>query len=197
MNSQSVRDAAMKTLLDCGVSRLPVDIDAICKKLDVRALSYDEGAELLQRAHLYRAVRDTDGLAFYLKDIPVALFNERQELSEVLFTVGHELGHIVLGHVKPMGAELPAYRLEDWNITREETAANRFAALLLAPPYVLWSMGVRKTGDIMKLCKVPRQAAVYSARCVAWFTRRKVFPLNPMEQAVYRQFQPYIKEAQV
>lgn len=193
MNIQSVRAAAMQTLLDCGISRLPVDVDAVCRKLGIRVLSYDVGAEVIERAHLYRAVRDTNGLAFYLKDIPVALFNERQELPQIMFTVGHEVGHIILQHVKPTSGLTPAHQGTDWNATPKETAANQFAALLLAPPYVLWSMGVCRTEEIMRLCEVPRQAAAYIARCITWITRRKVFLFDPMEQAVYRQFQTYIK----
>ena len=38
---QNMRDATWNILLDCGINRLPVDIDAICLKLGVLVLSYD------------------------------------------------------------------------------------------------------------------------------------------------------------
>lgn len=49
---QNLRDASWKILLDCGINRLPVDIDMICRRLGVRVLSYDVGAELIERGHL-------------------------------------------------------------------------------------------------------------------------------------------------
>lgn len=184
---------ALKTLLDGKIDRFPVDIDTICENLGVKVFSYDIGAEVIERAHLYRAVRDTDGLAFYLKDTPVILFNERRELRQIMFTVAHELGHIVLKHVKPGDTTTIAHQGVKWNATPKETEANQFAARLLAPPNVLWSMGIRKAEEIMKLCRVPKQAAEYSALCITQLSRRKVTPLDSMEQAVYRQFQLYIK----
>ncbi len=188
---QNMRDATWNILLDCGINRLPVDIDAICLKLGVLVLSYDAGAELIERAHLYRAVRHANGLALYLKDTPVILFNETQELSQTLFTVAHELGHIVLEHVGP-GGTAPARQGAAWNATPKEEAANQFAARLLAPACALWGLDLHRPEEIMEQCQIPRPAAEYRARRMAVLYRRQRFLTSPLERRLHRQFQPYL-----
>lgn len=192
---QNMRDATWSILRDCRISRLPVDIDAICQKLDVCVLSYDAGAEVIERAHLYRAVRDTNGLTFYLGDTPVILFNERQQVKQIMFTIAHELGHIILKHVKPGGGATPAHQGQEWAASKEELAANQFAARLLAPACVLWRLGLRTPEEIMEQCQIPRQAAEHRAKRMATLYRRQKFLTSPLEREVYRQFFPYIRQA--
>ena len=74
---QNMRNATWKILLASKVDRLPIDIDAVCSTLGIRVFSYDAGAEIIERAHLYRTARDFNGLTFYLRDTPVILFNPR------------------------------------------------------------------------------------------------------------------------
>lgn len=190
---QNMRDATWKILLDCGIDRLPVDIDAICEQLGICVLSYDAGAEIIERAHLYRAVRDTDGLTFYVKETPVILFNERQELKQLMFTVAHELGHIILKHVRP-GDTTASHQGAKWNATPKETAANQFAARLLAPACVLWGLNIHTTEEIMELCQITRPAAERRAKRMATLYQRQKFLTSPLERKLYRQFQPYLEQ---
>lgn len=185
---------ALQILSDCHIDRLPMDIDVICEILGVCVLSYDAGAEVIERAHLYRAVRSTNGLAFYLRETPVILFNETQELPQVMFTIAHELGHIVFQHVKPC-QPCPAGKGERWNASRKETAANQFAAQLLAPPCVLRDMGLYSPKEIMRLCMIPQQAAAYSARRIERLNQQRAVLTDPLELAVCARFQPYISKA--
>ena len=175
----------MQLLLDCGIIRLPVDLNTICFKLGVYLLSYDEGAELIERAHLFRTVRRTSGLAFYFKNEPVILFDELKEFPEVNFTVAHELGHIVLAHVTPKGATHDPHKA-----ALEEKAADRFAVRLLAPACVLFELDVHTPEEIVKLCRIPEKEAECSAR----LSRQNVFLIDSIEWAVCRQFQPYIQQ---
>lgn len=188
-----MRDVTWKILIDCKIDRLPVNIDTICEELGICVLSYDAGAEVIERAHLYRAVRDTDGLTFYLKETPVILFNERQELRQSMFTVAHELGHIILRHVAP-GGMTPAHQGDEWSATSKEKAANQFAARLLAPACVLWGLNIHTTEEIMELCQITRPAAEYRARRMATLYRRQKFLTSPLEQKLHHQFQPYLEQ---
>lgn len=192
---QKMRDAAWQILLDSKVDRLPIDIDTICEMLGICVLSYDAGAEIIERAHLYRVVRDFNGLTFYLGDMPVILFNERQEIKQIMFTLAHELGHIVLKHVKP-GRTTPAHQAPEWSPSRQETAANQFAARLMAPACVLWGLNVHTAEEIMELCQITRPAAEYRARRMATLYERNKFLTSPVERDLYRQFSPYIRQAQ-
>lgn len=190
-NYQKMRDATWNILLDSKVARLPINVDAICRQLGVRVLSYDVGAEVIERAHLYRAVRHAAGLTFYLHDTPVILFDETRPFPEILFTVAHELGHLVLCHVNP-GGITPVHRGTGWSDNPEETAANQFAARLLAPACVLWGLNVHSPEEIMSLCQVTRPAAEYRARRMGTLYQRQRFLTSPLERAVHNQFRPYI-----
>lgn len=185
-------------LFDCHINRLPVDLDAICEQLGVCVLSYDAGAEIIERAHLYRAVRHNDGLTFYWRDTPVILFNEARELPQLMFTIAHELGHVVLQHITPNETHsqlISADKETKRDISKTEAAANQFAVHLLAPACVLWGLGAYTSEKIMSLCQLPRQEAEYSAQRVAELVRQKKIFACPVEFAVYRQFQPYIARA--
>ena len=100
---QSARDAAWRILLDCGVDRLPVNLNTICRRLKIRVLTYGGNIEIIEQAHLSETVRSTDGLTFYLHQTPVILFDETVLPEWARFTIAHEIGHILLGHTKPGG----------------------------------------------------------------------------------------------
>lgn len=100
-NYQNARDAAWRILLDCNVERLPANVNDICRKLKIRVLSYEDGNRMIERANLVETAQRTDGMTFYMRKTPVILFNEKMTLPRAKFTVAHEIGHIILGHVKP------------------------------------------------------------------------------------------------
>lgn len=190
---QNARDAAWRILLDCNVDRLPVRLNAVCRKLKIRVLTYGQNARMIERANLSQAVHCTDGMTFYIGETPIVLFNEKVLPARAKFTVAHELGHIVLGHVKP-GSVTTMNREPHPKDAPEEQAANRFAVRLLAPACVLWGMGVHTSEDIMDLCHISRQAAQFRANRMKELYQRNKFLTSKLERDVYWQFQPFIRE---
>ena len=191
---QNARDAAWRILLDCNVDRLPVDLNAIYRKLKIRVLSYSDGSRIIERAQLRQAVHRTDGMTFYMGRTPVILFDGTMIPPRIRFTIAHELGHIILGHVKP-GGITTANREPQPGDAPEETAANQFAARLLAPACVLWGLGVHTPEDIMRLCRISRQAAEFRAGRMEELCQRNKFLTLQLEKEVYARFQPFIREA--
>lgn len=192
-NYQNARDVAWKILLDCKVDRLPVDLNPVCGRLKIRVLSYGRNRELIQRAGLTQAVRMTDGLTFYLRNTPVVLFDETVQPQRARFTVAHEVGHIVLGHVRP-GGFTPVNREPQPGDAPEETEANQFAARLLAPACVLWGLDIHTPEEIMRLCHISGQAARFRAERMRELYRRRRFLTSPLEREVFGQFQPFMSE---
>lgn len=190
-NYQRVRDASWRILLDCKIDRLPVDLNDICRKLKIRLFSYGAATKLIERANLREAVRRTDGLTFYWRGTPVILCSDAVLPQRAAFTIAHELGHIVLGHVRP-GIVTAINREPHPADVPEETAANQFAARLLAPACVLWGLDVHTPEEIMDLCQISRAAAEFRAQRMAELYRRGRFLTSPLEREVYRQFQPFI-----
>lgn len=190
---QNARDASWRILLDCKIDRLPVRLNDICRNLKIRALTYGQNTKLIEQACLSQAVHRTDGLTFYIGETPIILFDEKMLPARAKFTVAHELGHIILGHVKP-GGVTKLNREPHPNDEPEERAANIFAARLLAPACVLWGLDVHTTEKIMELCHISRQAAQFRAHRMEELYRRNKFLISPLEREVYQQFQPFIQE---
>lgn len=187
-NYQNARDAAWRILLDCGVEQLPVNLTDICKKLGVRVRKYEDTRGLPE------AALQTDGLTFFSWGRPVILYNQDKPPMRIRFTIAHELGHLVLGHVAP-GQQTTVNREPSPTDDPVETAANQFAARLLAPACVLWGLDIHTPEEIAQLCHISQQAAQFRAERIAVLYRRERFLTSPLEQQVYERFQPFIKEA--
>ncbi len=189
---QTSRNAAWEILLACGVDRLPVDLNAVTRHLGVRVFAYSRCRELLEKTGLEAVARHASGLTFYSGDQPVILYNDGETPQRIRFTIGHELGHLVLDHIRP-GDHTTQNREPQPGDSPMEQAANRFAADLLAPACVLWGLGLHSPEEIAEICKISIQAARFRAERMEILYRRDKFLLHPLERAVYRQFEPYIK----
>lgn len=171
------RNLAWEILLKEEVNTLPVSLLALCRQMEI-AVGY------------YEPEDNSDGKSTIIDNHPVILVSSLCGRPRQRFTVAHELGHILLGHV---GMYQLVNREPSPTDNPVEQVANVFAARLLAPACVLWGCGVRSAEDIMRLCDISRQSAEYRwARMQELYTRGK-FLTHPLEQAVYRQFADYIR----
>lgn len=189
---QNARDAAWRILLDCKINRLPVDLNIIFKSLEIRTAPYQAAAKLIHNRGLTEIAGKTHGMTFYADAVPVVLYDESCTPGRVCFTVAHELGHIVLGHVQ---GETVTRRNQDPapGDASEETAANQFAARLLAPACVLWALNVHTPEEIVERCHVSRQAAEFRAKRLEELYVRGKFLASPLERSLYQQFLPFIR----
>ena len=191
-NYKKSRNAAWEILLACGVNALPVDLNLVLRHLDVRVYSYSRGQDMLAAAGLEEVAQQVSGLTFYIGVQPIILYNGTEIPQRIRFTIGHELGHIVLGHVRP-GEYTRQNRDPQPGDDPVEQAANRFAADLLAPACVLWGLDLHRAEDIAQACKISIQAARFRAERMEILYKRDKFLAHPMERAVYRQFKQYIR----
>jgi len=171
---QSARDAAWRILLDCGVDHLPVRTSVICKALGVRLV---EG-EIAQ-----------DGYSTVVKGVPYIVVKQSLSNARKRFTVAHELGHIILGHV---GRFELVNREPDPEDNTIEQAANVFASRLLAPACVLWGCQVESVEEIAQLCGISTQAAGFRWERMQELNQRNKFLVSPLERQVYECFLPFI-----
>lgn len=118
------------------------------------------------------------------------LVNRDEPSLRQRFTVMHELGHFLLGHL----GEIPFSRSEDNCRPTEEQAADKFAIDMLAPACVLWGMQIRTPEEIADLCKISHEAACFRAERMKLLYQRDKFLSHPLEQKVYLQFLPFIRK---
>lgn len=171
------RDLVWKILLDAGVRVLPVNVVPLCRSwgIDVK---------------LYYGKRE-DGYTQIFNGKPVIfLSSEINSRGRKRFTVAHELGHILLGHV---GHTVLLNREPSAQDNPIEQAANVFASRLLAPACVLWGCNAFEPEQIMRLCDISRQAAEYRSARMKELRARGKFLTSPFERAVYAQFHDYIQ----
>lgn len=175
---QKSRDAAWRILLDCKVDSLPVDIVSVCRQIGVSV-------------RRYKPADGNDGLSLIVDGKPIILVSENVSPERQRFTIAHELGHIILGHV---GRYELCNREPSEQDNPIEHEANVFASRLLAPACVLWGCQAFKPEEIMALCRISRKAAEYRAERMALLLQRGKFLTSPLEREVYRRFEQFIKD---
>lgn len=203
---QNARDASWLCLIHHGVQSLPVSMSKLLRESGVPIGRYCDNAAKLRHIGLDRLMVN-DG--FTIRDHAGKLFvyyNEQCSPQRTRFTLAHELGHIVLGHLTAgdFGVQYSPRNNEPLEVRDPaEREANVFASRLLAPACVLWRLGIHRAEDIAQLCQISTTAAQFRAermdrlyqREADWLSTkgRSCFLQSPLEQQVLAQFEEYVK----
>ena len=171
------RDLAWRILLQEGVRELPVNIVGLCRQMGIRVRYFTPGAG------------ESDGYTTIFLGMPVIFVSDACSPERQRFTIAHELGHLLLGHVGQ--AEL-VNREPDPGDNPIEHEANVFASRLLAPACVLWALDAREPDEIAALCRISRQAAEFRAERMTLLYARNRFLASPLERRVHEQFGEFI-----
>lgn len=175
------RNLAWEIILNENIAALPVNMTLLCKSIGIRLQPYDGHADRV----------DEDGESTIMPDgVPLIVYNSQKPRPRKRFTVAHELGHILLGHV---GKYQLVNREPSPNDNSIEQAANVFASRLLAPACVLWALKAQTPVKIAELCDISLQAAEFRAARMALLCQRDKFLISPVERQVYIQFRPFIE----
>lgn len=202
-----IRDAVWRLILDMGITKLPVSISSVLKKLCIELYTYQENQETIKRLRLESLTTTSDGFTIVLNDRYIIFYDDTQLPARIRFTLAHELGHIILesGFSRTTSGVLYTTRNKepDKKDNPEETAANMFAARLLAPSCVLHELKLFTTEDIMQYCAISKIAAEFKLERMLLLEERNerflrergrsCFYLSPLERQVKAQFEDYIK----
>ncbi len=101
-----------------------IDLKRICKDYGVRIIPYDAASEIMEKIGL--AAPDAGGYAMSVGELRIIVYDPKRPAEEMRYTIAHELGHILLGHVSFRGSckGIPQRLLEE--------EANIFASVLIA-----------------------------------------------------------------
>lgn len=190
-NYQQARDAAWQILIDCHVSALPVNVGQICKQLGIPAYTYRVAAKVIADAGLSAQQAATDGFTLFLGGKAYIFYDDTRPAGRQRFTIAHELGHIILGHVGD-GQYTLVNREPDPKDDPHETQANQFAARILAPACVIHAMGVTRAEDISRICNISLPAAQFRAARLAVLEGRGKYLSHPLERRVFEQFTGFL-----
>lgn len=99
-----------------------VSFKQVCNDYGIRLCSFQSAEKYMKMVGLDPS--KSSGYAVY-QNRPIILFDDERPIEEVRFTVAHELGHILLGHL--------SYRQENGEIPEwAEREADTFAAVFIA-----------------------------------------------------------------
>lgn len=189
---KTARDAAWQTLIRFKVSKMPVRISDGIKQMGISLAPYSKSETFLTRLGLGTLLRETDGISVQIRGKYYIFYRGDMTPGRIRFTVAHELGHIVLGHLEGQThtTKNREPRKDDEPI---EQMANVFASRLLAPACVLYELNAYTPERIAKLCDISLAAACFRAERMELLKKRGVFGMSPLEREVYRQFQDFVK----
>lgn len=188
---KDARDAAWRTLLDCKIDALPVKPSRICKHYGWILSDYDAGARSIQLLGLTPLTKRTDGFCTVTDHHVYIFFDSSLPVGRQRFTVAHEIGHLLLGHVG-QGRATVENREPTGSEREEERQANQFAARLLAPACVLHEIGATTPERIQQICGLSLQSATFRAQRMQELESRGKFYTHPLEKEVLTQFASYI-----
>lgn len=113
-----------------------ISLTKLCKEHGIKVLTYDAATLPQEALAIFNIKPESRGVAIMMDGQPTILVDRGLPLDELRYTVAHELGHILLGHLSfrdAHGTEPPQAEME----------ANAFAAALIAQD-LIYSYGQKE-----------------------------------------------------
>lgn len=138
-----------------------------------RIMSYQKTAEVAGCSVQDIAVlcKSNSGATHYDPELNryLILYNEAMNSGRVRWTLGHEMGHICIGHLKTIEAAEIAYTEQRSFYNQFESEADFFAWNLLAPLPILREAGIHSANELKTACGLSTQAAALQYdRYIKW-----------------------------
>lgn len=197
------KETAQWVLLEHGCTELPVKTYPICERMGISSKLYYSADDNMRNRKPYIFTRKRSsakiggGYCTILKGKPYSFVDNRRCIEYQRFTVAHELGHIMHGHVGAwqwVSEDGVLHVVTDRTIPcgEMEQEADAFASELLMPECVLMLCGVETAEEIAVLCKtLPEDAEPVAERIRQ--RRQKGESFTPMEQRIVQRFLEYIQ----
>lgn len=196
------RQRAFRLLCELEIDRLPVDpwrVAAalpnvhICKWTDLRDNCGDADPLFIEKEGADAKTQHLRGREDYL-----VVYDDRVEnYQRVRWTIAHEIGHIVLGHLTSFDATaLCRGSLTEAEYKVLEREADTFAVNLLAPMTIINRLpSIQKKSDFMILCDLSDEASDNCMEELRLLKSGKKIPFPIKEEDIlHRQFFRFINE---
>lgn len=187
---------ALEFIVREGLCGLPVEPKEIALRHHWKIEEVGDIAKDLYCSHEYvlkRFVKSKDGAAYYCDctDEYKIVINEKiRSRGRIRWTLMHEIGHIVLNHLKDYNKATITRGLnaDEYDVLEKE--AHYFAGQILAPPVILYKLNVHSVVKLKNICSLSDEAAaIRYSYLIDWINKGKILPI---EQNIISQFYNFI-----
>lgn len=193
-NIKQERRISWLFLLQNNIKRLPVDPFELAINNGWLTVSYEIGAHFMFTTTKYLIeTHGKDGFVFYSDHLKryLIVYNDTNQYQRIRFTLAHEIGHILFGHVTKVCPE--RHRLPANVKDLQDRMCDEFARRLLCPSIALYMADCQSTEDIMFLCNVSREMASNTYRHYLQLQNRNRWLTDPIEQQLHENFKSYFQ----
>ena len=177
MNFSEIRNQARAVMHSAHLHSLPIDPFDVCNRLGIPIVSYSEACDYGFHAIIQKINRvDVDGFCYKDDSNHFVIFYDdaRTPKERINFTIAHELGHIVLEHLKNVTMR-PRYMTNRRNDPREREA-DSFAGELIRPPILFVLIGWQLPHHIRMICNITYEAATVCSKQVKILQKKRSNP---------------------
>ena len=176
---KNIIEIVYKTIIELKIKQLPVSVDYITNELWIKQIRNCD----LQKPLLHP---NQNGLAILSKGKFYIIYNEKDNLQERRFTLAHEIGHILLGHLLSNPTSQQEKKIR-------EQEADIFATLLLAPICVVQALKLQTPEELQSVCNMPYQYAQWHFKFIKSNLKKYyVLHTKKLTTEILKQFQRYI-----
>lgn len=185
----TISSSAWNTLMRAGCSSLPIKPSRIARFYGILLYKYEDymratGVNSIQLLKEY----GRDGFTQLVGTTYTIFYNPCNSPARNRWTLAHELGHILLGHITKQQPALCRGEVKDFY----DIQADNFAARLLCPEAIVHFCGVSSVAELKALTDLSKQASEIAWQGLCERRARGRFTLDPTEQLLLQQFQPFI-----
>ena len=167
-----IKKTVNSLFLKYNISSYPIDIAKLFSyfKDNIRVISYSKHMNKfnLTEDEVISHFGSEEGCTIYKENLNryLIFYNDLDKFykspKRIRWTLIHELGHILLNHLKEInGIKIFRNSISETQYKSLEAEANRFAALLLANPMLLNVIGIDDSSDIENICNLSSEASEY------------------------------------
>lgn len=168
---------AREVMRELDLHSLPISPFRVCSMFSIPTISYTEACSQGFQAIIEKMIdTDVDGFCYKGNGERYIIFYDdaRTPKERINFTIAHELGHIILGHLENAGM-LPRYMMNRKNDPREREA-DAFAGELIRPPILFVLIGWQLPHTIRTVCNITYEAATVCSKQVQILRKKRDNP---------------------
>lgn len=175
----NVRNNAWDFLIKNNINEYPLSINKIIKQNNWYLVDYQVYCNYKGKDIFELISKFPDAFTVQDKNNNFLIcFNTQNNKQRIRFSIAHEIGHIVLGHL---------YKNE-----KLEKEANMFASRILMPMLLIKELGITTPEELANICDVSIEAATFRFKRFNEIMGREKFYTNPLEIKLLNLLKDYI-----